>query len=287
MKSDTPAAKEREEAQVENRVAPPGEIVYEAIYREGEHELSRPARALAWSGLAAGLSMGFSFLAEALLLQHLPPAVWTSAVSKIGYSIGFVIVILGRQQLFSKNTLTVILPLLNRRSHAGLWHVARLWVIVLVANLVGALLFAWMLAYSGAFPPAMHAVFDKLGEEMPRGPFWPVMIRAVIAGWLIALMVWLLPFAETARVWIIVVIAYLVGLGPFPHIIAESVSAFYLLITGQVSLGVCLGGFMVPTFLGNVVGGVALVAALAHAELAETAKPKRARASRSLHPPKP
>lgn len=263
-------AESREEVAVEERVSPPGEVVYEAIYREGEHELERPSRALAWSGLAAGLSMGFSFVAEALLREHLPDAGWVPAVSKAGYSIGFLIVILGRQQLFTKNTLTVMLPLLNPRARTRLRDVARLWAIVLVANLLGAFLFAWLLAHTGVFEGTARAALDRIGHDVPAGGFLHVALRAMLAGWLIALMIWLLPFAETARVWVITVLAYLVGLGHLPHIVAGSIPAFYMVLTAQNSFGSCLTNFLVPTFLGNVVGGVALVAALAHAELSGT-----------------
>src|SRR3954447_1483121 len=104
---------DREEA--EERTSPSAHIVYEAIRKEGRHELERKSSSLAWSGLAAGMSMGFSFLTEALLRDHLPDAVWAPLVIKLGYSIGFLIVILGRQQLFTQHTLTVILPLLLQK----------------------------------------------------------------------------------------------------------------------------------------------------------------------------
>jgi hypothetical protein len=96
----------------EERRAIGAHVVYETIRREGEDELQRPAAAQAWSGLAAGLSMGFSFIAEALLESHLPDQQWRSLISRAGYSVGFLIVILGRQQLFTENTLTVVLPFL-------------------------------------------------------------------------------------------------------------------------------------------------------------------------------
>src|SRR5581483_2356331 len=104
---------EREEA--EERSAPKGSVVYEAIRQEGEDELSRSTASLAWSGLAAGLSMGFSFVSESILRAHLPESNWRLLVAKLGYGVGFLIVILCRQQLFTENTLTVILPLLRQR----------------------------------------------------------------------------------------------------------------------------------------------------------------------------
>ncbi len=131
-----------EKKQVEERVAIGAHVVYETIRREGEEELNRPAAALAWSALAAGLSMGFSFIAEGLLMARLPDQPWRPLVSRAGYCIGFLIVILGRQQLFTENTLTVVLPLLVRKDLATLLRMLRLWAVVLGANLVGTFLFA-------------------------------------------------------------------------------------------------------------------------------------------------
>ena len=130
--------------EIAERTAPPGDVIYQAIYDEGEHELKRCSSALALSGLAAGLSMGFSFIAEALLSAHLPDSLWNPLVSRLGYSVGFLVVILGRHQLFTKNTLTVILPLLKKMSPTLLANVARLWAWVLIANLVGACAIAWL-----------------------------------------------------------------------------------------------------------------------------------------------
>ena len=102
--SDKLVSRDRKEAR--RRTAPKAAVVYEAIRREGEFELDREMSALVWSGFAAGLSMGFSFLMEALLTYYLPQEKWVPLLSKFGYSIGFLIVVLGRQQLFTENTLT-------------------------------------------------------------------------------------------------------------------------------------------------------------------------------------
>jgi formate/nitrite transporter FocA (FNT family) len=90
-------------------------LIHEIIREEGEAELRRPASALAWSGLASGLSMGFSFLTQALLRSSLPEEPWRHLIDSFGYSVGFIIVVLGRQQLFTESTLTAVLPVLTRR----------------------------------------------------------------------------------------------------------------------------------------------------------------------------
>ena len=125
---------QQEHDEAEERSAPKGSVVYEAIKQEGEDELERSSASLAWSGLAAGLSMGFSFVSESILRAHLPESNWRVLITKLGYGVGFLIVVLGRQQLFTENTLTVILPLLRTRKAEVLWNVGRLWTVVLVAN---------------------------------------------------------------------------------------------------------------------------------------------------------
>src|SRR5580704_194374 len=140
-----------EQKQVEERLAIGANVVYETIRREGEEELHRPATALAWSALAAGLSMGFSFIAEGLLTAHLPDQPWRPLISRFGYSVGFLIVILGRQQLFTENTVTVVLPLLIRKDLNTFLRMLRLWAVVLAGNLVGTFLFALCLGKVGVF----------------------------------------------------------------------------------------------------------------------------------------
>ncbi|HEY7295886.1 MAG TPA: formate/nitrite transporter family protein [Dehalococcoidia bacterium] len=259
--------KEREHEEAEQRSAVRAPVVYEAIRREGEDELRRPARALAWSGFAAGLSMGFSLVAQGLLRAGLPDEPWRPLVANLGYCVGFLIVILGRQQLFTENTLTVILPLLARRSGAMLLRVARLWAVVLAANLAGALLFAWVIGNTDVFRAAPRQAFAEIGRAALSGSFGTVVLRGIFAGWLIALMVWLLPAAESARVQIIIIVTYIVGLAGLAHIIAGSVEVLYLVTTGGASWPDFLGRFMLPTLLGNIVGGVSLVAALNHAQV--------------------
>ncbi|MDQ6939903.1 MAG: formate/nitrite transporter family protein [Verrucomicrobiota bacterium] len=267
MSRQTTSSKKEEE--IVERTSPPGEIVYAAIYREGEHELKRNGGELALSGLAAGLSMGFSLVTEGLLRAHLPDAPWTILITKFGYSIGFLIVILGRQQLFTKNTLTIILPLLKKKELTLLGTVARLWAIVLFANLAGAFVFAWLLGTTSLFEEHTRQSFAAIATKAVEPSFGVILLRAILAGWLIALMIWLLPFADAARTWVIIIIAYVIGIAELPHVVAGNVESFYLLSTGALSLGSCLAHYLVPTLIGNVIGGVALVAVGAHAEFME------------------
>ncbi len=252
---------------VDERKSPSGKIVYGAVLAEAREELDRPSSGLLWSGLAAGLSMGFSGLAMALLRAHLPDAPWRPLIVHLGYSLGFLMVILGRQQLFTENTLTPILPLLRKPTMFTLFNVLRLWVVVYVANLLGALAMALVLAKTSLLSDDVHASYLEIALEALHKPFGLMVLRAIFAGWLIAMIVWLMPFAEAARIWIIILLTYTVSLAGFPHAVAGAVESFAAAFAGKASWTDALLGYILPTFLGNAIGGVTLVAALNHAQV--------------------
>ena len=242
---------------------------YEVIRREGEKELERSSDALFWSGLAAGLSMGFSFLAEALLRSHLPEAPWRPLVAKLGYSVGFLIVILGSQQLFTENTLTPMVPLLAEKKRETLRNVLRLWAVVFVANMLGTLLFALALGRLAVVEPETQRALSDLAREAMRFDFWVTLLHAVYAGWIIALLVWMLPAAETAKIPVIVLMTWLIGIGGFAHVIAGSSEVFYAAWCGEATWGQATLGYVLPSLIGNMVGGITLVAAVNHAQVTE------------------
>jgi formate/nitrite transporter FocA (FNT family) len=256
-----------EQAEAAERSSPSGAVVYKAVVKEGVEELERATSALFWSGLAAGLSMGASLIAEGLLSSHLPHAAWRPLVSKFGYCVGFIAVVLGRQQLFTENTLTPILPLMQEKTWSRFFNVMRLWGVVLGANLLGCLAAAWVASRGLSFDPEVRDAFSEIGSQAMDLSFQTHLVRAIFAGWLIALMVWLLPFAESARLWVIILLSYIVGLGHFSHVIAGAVQTFYVAVTGQSSWGEVLSRYLLPTFIGNVIGGVTLVAAINHAQV--------------------
>lgn len=250
-----------EEREIEERTPPSSEIIHGAIYAEGMSELQKPTSALAWSALGAGLAMGFSFLVMALLHSHLPhDAKWAPLVQAFGYPIGFLIVILGQQQLFTENTLTVTMPLFSGKRVLG--DVLRVWGVVLAANFVGAVLFALVVAKLDVVDAETYESLKKVAEEAHALTFGKALVRGVFAGWLIAVVVWLLPYAGTAHVAVIFILTWIIGAAHFPHIVAGSADGMFLVFTGEHSLAHFFGDFFVPTLIGNILGGVVLVAAI-------------------------
>jgi formate/nitrite transporter FocA (FNT family) len=251
------------------------EEIHQNILKEADEELSRPAVELMLSGLASGLSIGFSFLAVALLRSRMAPENHALAAG-LGYPIGFVFVVLARHQLFTENTLEPVIPLLERRDLESLRRVARLWGLVLAANLVGAALFGLVIARTRAMDPALSGTMLDTAREGTGGGALLVFYKAIWAGWLVALMAWLIAstretIAQISLVWLTT--APIAAFG-FKHSIAGATEAFYRAWLGDASWGRMLGSFEVPALLGNIIGGVVLVAMLNHGQAGSKPKSK-------------
>jgi formate/nitrite transporter FocA (FNT family) len=168
---------EREIEDIEELSSPRTPVIFEIVRRLGEEEMERPITSLWWSGLAAGLSMSFSLLAQAILEHHIPASDWKPLVTSLGYSVGFVMVVLSRQQLFTETAITVVLPS------------------------------------------------------------------------------------------VIVMTTYLISAEGVMRIVAGSMEAYMLTLNGTIGVSTLLTGFMLPVLLGNILGGTALFALIAYAQV--------------------
>lgn len=255
-------------------------VVYEIIRRDGIEELDRPMASLLWSGIAAGLMISFSVLAEAMLRAHLPDTDWRPLVENLGYSTGFLLTILGRMQLFTENTITTVIPLCHRPSMRVFIATLRLWGIVFGANLIGTLISAVFIAYTGVFDAQMLQAVSDLSHHMMDDTTMGMFLRGIPAGILIASIVWMLPSAGSAAVAIITLFTYLIALGDFTHVVAGATEMLYLVVTGELGIVTGIFHFLIPVFLGNVVGGTVVFSMLAygqvHQEIRETQERKAA-----------
>jgi formate-nitrite transporter family protein len=255
---------------VEDLSTPRTPVIYEVVRRLGEEEMERPAFSLWWSGVAAGLSISFSLLAQAILETHLPDAPWRVLVASFGYCVGFLMVILGRQQLFTESTITVVLPVLKDLHGQNIWRMIRLWAIVLVANLAGTLFAALFATY---FPVIPAELFDGMLTISRNGlvgvGWWEMFFRGISSGFLIAAMVWMIPAAESAKFAVITLMTYLIAVGGFTHVVAGSMEAHLLVLSGDWQWWQALTQFLVPVLSGNMVGGTALFALISYAQVME------------------
>jgi formate/nitrite transporter FocA (FNT family) len=241
--------------------------IYQIVRHEGETEMARPAVSLWWSGVAAGLSITFSVFSRAVLHKYLPDASWRPLLEGFGYTVGFLLVVLARQQLFTENTITAVLPLAANLSGKNFYRLLRLWGIVFAANLTGTLIAALFSTFAPAPIPGIRETIIEISHHAVAHGFFESIFVAIPAGFLIAAMVWLMPSAETSRFHVVTLVTYIIAIGGFSHIVVGSFEAFMLLVNGEIGLGTMLAHFTIPVLIGNVVGGTALFALLAYAQV--------------------
>ncbi|WP_432817420.1 formate/nitrite transporter family protein [Sulfitobacter sp. JB4-11] len=242
-------------------------LIFEIIRREGEEELERPNRSLMWSGVAAGIMISLSVLGEAIFRTYLPDTAWRYLVENLGYSLGFLVVILGRMQLFTENTITTVLPVMHNPTPAMLRRTASLWAIVLAANVVGAFGAALVFAYTSAIPAELLPAIEELSRHATGFTAAEGFQRAIPAGLLVAAIVWMLPESEGFGFFLILTFTWLIAAGDFTHIIAGSVEMAFLLIQGLLPPGQAVFGFFLPVLAGNILGGTAIFALLAFGQV--------------------
>lgn len=241
-----------------------GEIL-DTVIADGEKELERASAGLAFSGFAAGLNISFGMVALAVVGAMTGGETGFAAYAV--YPIGFLIVILGRAQLFTENTVTPVTVVLTDTSR--LPNMLRLWAVILAANLVGTVVFALAISYGNVLTSGAMDVLAGLVEEKKSYGFWTVVLKAIFGGWLVALIAWLVAASQDtiSQAFFIYVLAFLIPAAGLVHCVAGSTEVLVSVFEGATGLGEYLFGFLIPTTLGNVVGGLFLVTILNYGQV--------------------
>jgi formate/nitrite transporter FocA (FNT family) len=236
-----------------------GEILEETI-DDGREELARGSAGLALSGLGAGLNVSFSAVALGIV-GALSGGVGLLAYA--AYPIGFIFVMLSRQQLFTTNTVTPVVVVLDE-DRSQLWNMLRMWGILFVTNVLGALVFAFAVTHTEILPAsALNVLLEEAAHKMENG-FLALLVNGVIGGWLVAFVVWLVASARdtTSQLLLIWAPVFLIPATGLVHCIAGSSELMISVFGGETSWGEFLVGFLLPATLGNAIGGVILVTLL-------------------------
>lgn len=235
--------------------------IFERVEDNAHEELRRSTQALAFSGLAGGLTMGLTGLSVAVALATLPDSPARNFVAYLLYPLGFIAVIIGRAQLFTENTLYPVALILSERRHV--LDTARLWAVVFTCNVLGAIAFSALSIRTNALGKEVSQQLVQLGTELAGGSISHIFWSAVIGGWLIALVAWLVTashwtIGQIAVIWLL---TFVVGVGRFSHCIASSAEIMSAVFAGSVPLARYLLWLGVAT-AGNIVGGVTIVTLL-------------------------
>jgi formate/nitrite transporter FocA (FNT family) len=246
---------------------------------EGRLAIERPVGGLFLSALSAGLDVGFSLLLMAAMQTRLG----ANASSPIGslllasmYAVGFVFVVVGRSELFTEQTTLAVLPVLNRQASVG--GLMRTWLVVYVANLLGAVLFAFFSARLGpALGVAEPWAFARIAQSVTAHSSGSMFGSAVLAGWLMGLLSWLVAasrdtISQIVLVWLI---ATVIGFLHLHHSIVGSIEVLAgIFADGSVSWSE-YGRFLLVTTLGNALGGPLFVSIVKYNHAINTRKAQR------------
>jgi formate/nitrite transporter FocA (FNT family) len=258
---------EDERREVIEHSPPAAKVVHAAVSKQGIDELERPAGSLFWSAVGAGIAIMASLSVCGALHHYLPDAPWRDAAVALGYPFGFLMVVLGRMQLFTEQTVVAILPFAREPSARNLRRVARLWALVLAGNVAGTAAVAALVAFghvqSREVLEGMVAVSAKLLE---RGPL-ETLAQAIPAGFIMAAVAWVRSAEDEFGFWIVLSLTFAIGICGFAHVVAGAAEAWLLFWTGRANFAWVVTGFFLPALAGNVIGGTGLFAVLAHAQV--------------------
>jgi formate/nitrite transporter FocA (FNT family) len=249
-----------------NLARPSAEDIYQQVATNARQELKRSNTALAISGFGGGAFMGLSALGTGIAAALLGDSPGAHMISRMFYTLGFIVVIVGRSQLFTENTLyPVALVLAEKRE---LWNTLRLWAIVLPSNVAGAFAFAAIVSWTPALNPGYVDSLSRLGSGAIAHSATAIFWSGVIGGWMIALTAWLVSGSHsiTGSVAVIWLLTYIVGLGDFAHCIAGSCEILVTVLTHHASW-FAYPQWFIPAVLGNICGGVGLVTILEYGQV--------------------
>ncbi len=265
FKRKSPEAKQNDGDQ-RNLSRPSAEEIYKQVATNAREELKRTSLSLALSGFGGGTFMGLSALGTAMALALLPASPSTQIISRLFYPLGFIVVIIGRSQLFTENTLyPVALVLAEKREF---WNTMRLWAVVLPSNVCGAFAFACLVSLTPALNPRFVAALSQLGLDALANPSPTVFWSGVMGGWIIALAAWLVSGSHsiTGSVMVIWMLTFIVGMGNFAHCIATSGEILVSVLTHHAAWQAYPRWFF-PAVAGNICGGVGMVTLLEYGQV--------------------
>lgn len=250
----------------------PDDALQHAI-EEGLQQLRRPLLSLFLSAVAAGLIVGFSAMAVAVVLTATETMGLHPSLRRIGtalvYPLGFVVCILSGAQLFTEHTATALYPVLDRKAHV--FKLLRLWIIIVIGNLLGAALCGG-LHYAARDVVDATAGYIEIGHHLTHFPASSLFVSAVMAGWLMALGAWLVGSSPRtiAQIAVIYIVTFLIGMGGLHHSIAGSVEMFAAMFLSKAFTAEMAVEFISIALVGNLVGGSCFVALLNYAHIRRT-----------------
>ncbi len=241
--------------------APPGsrdepelEETYERLLSEGHERLDRPLLPLISTGLLGGVDVAVGVLLYLVVKAETD----NSLLASLGFTVGFVALLLANSELFTENFLVPVISVAAK--NGTIVQLVRLWAVTLAANLVAGFAMAGMIVV--ALPQVRKVAVTSGSHYAHLGVSWRSFFLAVLAGAVITLLTRMQHATDNLGVQLVpaVMMSFvLVGAQLF-HSVLDSILMFAGLLTGKADYTYLdwLGALGWSAF-GNLVGGLVLV----------------------------
>lgn len=232
---------------------------------EGDRRLHRTPLAAAATGLVGGFDVMIGVAIAAVVAGALSAVMAPKVASVLGamvFGIGFVLISIGRSELFTENFLIPVGTVLEGRQR--LRRLPTLWVPTLLTNLAGMLILALIFSNPTVLDHSAVVAAGHNADILADRSAWAALLSAVIAGLVMTLWTWLGIAIRTdiGRVMVALLIGFTIAAPVMNHVIVG---------TGEMMFGV-LGGHTHATWgdvginfalalAGNLVGGMMFVTA--------------------------
>ena len=236
------------------------EIVDDAS-RIGAKRLERPLIGDAITAFAGGMSVSFGAIAMIMAAASVGGGIDSPStallVGALVFPVGFIILLVGKTELFTENFLLPVAAVIKGRGN--LRQLGSLWAITLSCNLLGSVVFAFLISREQVLAPGPAEEMIALAAHSIEYSLPTAFIKAVFAGWLMTTLTWLLVAAvgfgpRIAMIW---AIGTLIVLGQFNHVIISAAEIFIAMFLGaDITVGDWVTRNFLPALTGNIIGGL-------------------------------
>jgi formate/nitrite transporter FocA (FNT family) len=233
------------------------------VIREGEEIFKINNKAITLSAIIAGLEIGFSYFLICSLYYLLSGTMAENTIFKLFslvYPIGFILVVLGKSALFTEQTSVLTIPVLN--GQRTIWELLRVWGLVILGNLIGGILFTLFISLLAPHLNLFtHETMVKIGIHVVDYDAWVLFLSAIVAGWLMGLLNWLINSVKNSltRIFLIFMITGVIGFGGFHHSIVGNIEVFGAFLHSNTITLLDYLAFLALAIVGNAIGGAVVV----------------------------
>ena len=243
---------------------PEPHTIWSSGIEEGKRRLDRGSAAL----IATGIIGGFDVLVGILVLSvgigslsAVMPYEPAHLIASMFFGIAFVLIVLGRSELFTENFLIPVSAVLDRRK--GAVSLVRLWGLTMLGNVIALAILAWVFSRAGIIPPETRTAAGKLANTIVDRDVGPALLSAIIAGIVMTTFTWMAAAAETdiTRVIVALLIGFVLIAPSLNHSIVGFGELAFGLFADETHATIGQAGYHFAIAVGgNLIGGLLFVA---------------------------